>query len=77
VKREWKLIRVARDQAIDLKESNYTRSFNDAFHNPMLDHCAPIYYDYWTRKEASSATEIREQIRNYQDLQTGGITSFR
>lgn len=70
VSREWRAIRGARDQGIALNRSNYARSFDDAFHNPMLDHYAPIYYDFETGKEPSSLTEIRERIRYYQNPST-------
>jgi hypothetical protein len=68
VREEWHSIRVARDQGIALNKSNYDRSFDDAFHNPMLDFYAPIYYDLETGKKPSSLTEIRDLLQYQRDL---------
>jgi hypothetical protein len=67
VKAEWRGLHDARNKGIALHPEIYNKAFDDAFHNPMLDHCAPIYFDLIRETEPTTLREIRELLQRRLD----------
>jgi hypothetical protein len=58
VRAEAEKIITARDEATQIDRETYNRSFDDAFHNPMIGIYAPSYYDMRTSSEPDSIEKI-------------------